>query len=112
MKATQTGFTLIELMITVAIIGILSSIGYPSYMSHIQKSKRVEAQGALVSFATAMELWRVENNNDYTGAAVGTAATGQTSIFSDQVPTDESGTKTYTLSIPTLTASADRKSVV
>ena len=100
MKAKQTGFTLIELMITVAIIGILSSVGYPSYQRHIQKAKRSEAQAALVSMATAMEQWRVENNNDYSGVTVGT---GATSIFSDQVPTD-GGTKTYTLSISTLAA--------
>ncbi|MFI3123805.1 MAG: type IV pilin protein [Methylococcales bacterium] len=100
MKAKQMGFTLIELMITVAIIGILSSVGYPSYMSHIQKAKRSEAQAALVSMATAMEQWRVENNNDYTGVTVGT---GYTSIFTDRVPTDGSGTQSYTLSILTLT---------
>jgi type IV pilus assembly protein PilE len=91
----QTGFTLIELMITVAIIGILTSVGYPSYQSHIQKAKRVEAQGALVSFATAMEQWRVENNNDY---KIGTDGTDISQIFSNQVPTD-GGTKTYTLSL-------------
>jgi type IV pilus assembly protein PilE len=88
-------------MITVAIIGILTSVGYPSYQKHIQKAKRSEAQAALVSMATAMEQWRVENNNDYTGVTVGT---GTTSIYSDKVPTDGSGTQTYTLSIPTLAA--------
>ncbi len=103
MKAKQTGFTLIELMITVAIIGILSSVGYPSYMKYIQKAKRSEAQAALVSMATAMEQWRVENNNDYTGVTVGT---GATAIFTDRVPTDGSGTQSYTLSIPILSASA------
>jgi type IV pilus assembly protein PilE len=96
MKAKQMGFTLIELMITVAIVGILTSVGYPSYQHHIQKAKRVEAQGALVSMATAMEQWRVENNNDYTGV---TAAT----VFAAQVPTDGTGTKTYDLDIPAAT---------
>jgi Tfp pilus assembly protein PilE len=52
--------------------------------------------------ATAMEQWRVENNNDYSGVTVGT---GTTAIFSDRVPTDGSGTQSYTLSIPTLAAS-------
>jgi type IV pilus assembly protein PilE len=93
MKAKQMGFTLIELMITVAIIGILSSVGYPSYMSHIQKAKRSEAQAALVSMATAMEQWRVENNNNY--------GDGTDSIFATQVPTDGTGTKTYMLSFTT-----------
>jgi type IV pilus assembly protein PilE len=108
MKTKQTGFTLVELMITVAIIGILTSVGYPSYQNHIKKAKRVEAQGALVSFATAMEQWRVENNS----YKVGTDGTVISDIFSNQVPTD-GGTKTYTLSLVsdatsyTLTATPD-----
>lgn len=101
MRARHNGFTLIELMITVAIVGILTSVGYPSYQSYIQKAKRSEAQAALVSMATAMEQWRVENNNDYSGVTVGT---GATAIFTDRVPTDGSGTQSYTLSIPTLAA--------
>lgn len=91
MNKQQNGFTLVELMIAVAIVGILTSVGYPSYQKHIQKAKRSEAQAALVSFATAMEQWRVENNNSY---AIPTG----TSIFTNQVPTD-GGTKTYSLSV-------------
>lgn len=108
MKTKQKGFTLIELMIAVAIIGILTSVGYPSYQNHIRKAKRVEAQGALVAFATAMEQWRVENNS----YKVGTDGTTISDIFSNQVPTD-GGTKTYTLSLVsdatsyTLTATPD-----
>ena len=99
MKAKQNGFTLVELMITVAIIGILSSVGYPSYTKHIQKAKRVEAQGALVSMATAMEQWRVENNNNY--------GDGTDSIFAVQVPTDGTGTKTYSLTFTTTVSASD-----
>jgi type IV pilus assembly protein PilE len=108
MRIKQNGFTLIELMITVAIVGILTSVGYPSYQNHIKKAKRVEAQGALVSMATAMEQWRVENN----GYKVGTDGTTISEIFANQVPTD-GGTKTYSLSLVsddttyTLTATPD-----
>jgi type IV pilus assembly protein PilE len=97
MKIKQKGFTLIELMITVAIVGILTSVGYPSYQNHIRKAKRVEAQGALVAFATAMEQWRVENNGSYCGSGSGCPTLSASDIFAVQVPTDGTSTKTYDL---------------
>ena len=42
------GFTLIELMIVVAIIAVLAAVAYPTYISQIRKSKRAEAQATLV----------------------------------------------------------------
>lgn len=49
------GFTLIEVMIAVAIIGILAAIAYPSYQEYINKSRRAEAQVALLELSQFLE---------------------------------------------------------
>lgn len=54
-KKMQRGFTLIELMITVAVIGILTAIALPSYNSHIRKSRRADAQAALMNIASRQQ---------------------------------------------------------
>ena len=49
------GFTLIELMIVLAILSIIVAIGYPSYLEQVRKSHRVEGMGELLKLADRME---------------------------------------------------------
>jgi type IV pilus assembly protein PilE len=56
------GFTLIELMITVAIVGILAAIAIPSYQNSVWKGKRGEAKAAILRTLQTEERWYTQNN--------------------------------------------------
>jgi len=113
------GFTLLELMITVAIVGILAGIAYPSYQDSVRESRRADAKGALLGFANAMERYFTENNS-YLGAGTTNNNTGAPTIFSATSPVngatayynltiDEISTTTYTLkATPTGAQSSDK----
>jgi type IV pilus assembly protein PilE len=114
-KHHYNGFTLIELMIVVAIVGILAAIAYPSYQESVAKSKRADAQGALIGLASALERHFTETNSycDAGTTAVancgaGTGDSGAPTIYSAQVPVD-GGTKYYDLTIAVSSVSATSK---
>lgn len=57
MKKRQQGFTLIEVLIVVAIIGIIAAIGYPSYNKYLNKAGRSEASALLLEVMERQEQW-------------------------------------------------------
>ena len=87
-KNGTAGFTLIELMITVAIVGILAAIAYPSYTDYLVKGRRADAMQALINAASAIERYKAGNNFTYQGAC-GSKDDGCTNkIFTGNVPAD------------------------
>lgn len=62
-KQNQQGFSLVELMIVLVIIGILAAVGVPIYTSNVQKAKMSEADAALGTIRTAMRVYYAENGH-------------------------------------------------
>jgi type IV pilus assembly protein PilE len=89
MKVNNKGFTLIEIMVVVAILGILVAIALPSYQNYVIRAKRADVMGAIMSASSAMERHRA-NNFSYIGATAG-------STFATDVPSDGTASAYYTL---------------
>jgi len=66
--AVQRGFTLIEVMIVVAILGVIAAIAFPSYMESVRKSRRADAKSALMAASQAMEKYFTEHQAYYVTA--------------------------------------------
>lgn len=98
--ASMKGFTLIELMIAVVVVGILAAVALPAYNGQVRKSRRTDAVTALSAFQQAQERWRA-NNASYGALADLTALTTATPAGYGMSATSSNGYYTITITSPT-----------
>ena len=102
-RKRQQGITLVELMVVVAIIGILASIAVPSYQNYVRESRRSTAQAQLVELSTKLERF-FSDNNTYVGFPLGDAGGN---MFPDHLPSDAPhANRTYDLAFAVLNATS------
>ncbi len=102
-----------ELLVTVAIAGILASIAYPAYLSQVRKSRRSDAVQALARVQQAQERWRA-NNTTY-ASSITNLATLETGLSSSSlngyytVAVTASASSTYTITATAVSGSSQAK---
>ena len=100
-RTKASGFTLIEVMIVVAIVAILAAVALPSYDRYVKKARRTDAKQALLDFAARQEKY-FSTHNLYAGVATDI---GYTTVSSaSPIPVSSGATSYYDLTFTTSAA--------
>ena len=99
-KANKNGFTLIELMVVVVIVGVLSAVGVPQLLAANDKAKDAAAQAEVVNAAKTCSLDLLTDSSGYVATDFPLLTTSTCAVSSDLVATSESSAgTTFTVSL-------------
>jgi len=107
LRKPTRGFTLIELVIAMAIVGILAAVAFPSYTNYMLQVHRSDCAGALMQLASVMERDFSRNGNSYQNVL-----TLAPPLFPNTCPIDGGGAPTHNLTIPAATLTASTYTLV
>jgi len=114
-RLQQSGFTLIELMTVVAIVGVLLMLAYPNYRENVDNSDRALARTGLVSLSGSLEQYYAENNS-YLGATMTNIAhpttvplnTGDRAVYTLNFSVTDNGGTYTAVATPIIAATGSR----
>jgi type II secretion system protein G len=69
-SGSESGFTLVELLVVMLILGLLAAIAIPSFFNQRDKAKDADAKAGVRTAQTAMETFATDNGGDYSGSSV------------------------------------------
>ena len=101
---SESGFTLVELLVVMLILGLLAAIAIPAFFNQRAKAQDAEAKSAAKTVQTALETYATDNNGQYTGATAAKLNTIEPTIITTgtgggAIKTLTVGTNSYTIEV-------------
>ena len=95
----EEGFTLVELLVVMLILGLLAAIAIPSFFNQRDKAKDADAKAAVRTAQTAIETYATDNGGEYTGATAAALRDIEPTLNDADLEEPVAGVSTYTVEV-------------
>ena len=104
--ASEQGFTLVELLVTMLILGLLAAVAIPEFFSQVHKASDAEAKVAARTAETAIEAYAIDHDGHYAGADPAALRAIEPTLNGDDVAVDLAAADRYEVSVTSSTGNA------